>query len=116
MASKKSSGNSSPNSETAVIKDTREQVSDELARVACKLTGTHSFDIADRIICQVADVQVFPKTGDGADQLMKAMAAIREMAPQNSTEAMLAVQMIAVHEAALQFLKCATVDDQTFLV
>ena len=33
-----------------------------------------------------------------------------EMAPQNATEAMLAVQMIAANDAALLFLRRATAD------
>ena len=36
-----------------------------------------------------------------------------EMAPQNATEAMLAVQMIAANDAALLFLRRATADGQT---
>ena len=34
------------------------------------------------------------------------------MAPQNATETMLAIQMIAVSDAALMFLKRATLQDQ----
>ena len=37
-----------------------------------------------------------------------------EMAPQNATEAMLAIQMIAANEAALLFLKRATAEGQAF--
>jgi hypothetical protein len=36
------------------------------------------------------------------------MAAMSEIAPQNATEAMLAAQMIAAHDAALMFLSRAT--------
>ena len=36
------------------------------------------------------------------------------MAPQNVTEAMLATQMIAANDAALMFLRRATLDNQTF--
>jgi hypothetical protein len=39
---------------------------------------------------------------------------ISEMAPKNATESMLAVQMIAVHDAALLFLNRAALNDQTF--
>jgi hypothetical protein len=38
---------------------------------------------------------------------------IREMAPQNVTEAMLAVQMIATNDAALMFLGRATTEGQS---
>ena len=35
------------------------------------------------------------------------------MAPQNATEAILAVQMIATNEAALMFIRRATLEDQS---
>ena len=55
-------------------------------------TGTQDYNVADRIINQVANAQVFPRPRDG-DHLTKAIAVISEMAPQNVTEAMLTVQM-----------------------
>jgi hypothetical protein len=49
---------SNPIRATAVVKKTREQLIEELAMRVCKVTGTHSFDVGDRIICQVANAQV----------------------------------------------------------
>src|SRR2546423_3644428 len=41
-------------------------------------------------------------------------STMAEMAPQNVTEAMLATQMIAANDAALLFLRRATLGNQTF--
>jgi hypothetical protein len=68
--------------------------------------------VGHRIIHQVANAQVWPEPQDESDQLKKAVTQIREMAPQNATEAMLAVQMIAAHEAALIFNRRSTLGDQ----
>ena len=80
---------------------------------ACKSTGTHSDYVAIRIICQAASAQVWPKPADEADRLVDAAALIREMAPQNATEAMLAAQMIATNDAALMFVHRATLENQS---
>jgi hypothetical protein len=89
-------------------KDARDELISKLAETACKITGTSSHDVADRIIQQVANAHVWPKSRDVHDHAIKAIAAMAEMAPQNATEAMLAVQMIATHEAGLMFLRRAT--------
>jgi DNA-binding winged helix-turn-helix (wHTH) protein len=47
------------------------------------------------------------------DAIVPTVAMMAEMAPQNATEAMLAIQMIAASEAALLFLKRATAEGQT---
>ena len=101
-----------PDSGTAVVKKNREQLMDELATNVCKLTGTHSYDVGDRIICQVANAQVWPKPADGTDHVIQAIALIGEMAPKNVTEAMLAVQMIATNEAALMFVRRSILEGQ----
>ena len=77
------------------------------------MTGTQSYDVADRIIGQVAGAHVWPRPRDANDQIIKAVRIMAEMAPQNATEAMLAVQMIAANDAALLFLRRATADGQT---
>jgi hypothetical protein len=79
----------------------------------CESTGTHSYDVADRLVCQVASAQVWPKSAGEPDRLIKAAALLGEMAPQNAMEAMLATQMIATNEAALMFLHRATAEGQT---
>lgn len=91
---------------------TREQLVDELKAVTCKATGTRSYEVASRIVHQVANASVWPKPKNDIDHLITANATIREMAPQCLTEAMLASQMIATHEAATMFLWRATQNDQ----
>ena len=102
-----------PDSVTAVVEKTREQLLGELATNICKLTGTQSYAVGDRIIHQIASAQVWPKAEDEDAHLIEAMALIGEMAPQNATEAILAVQMIATNEAALMFIRRATLEDQS---
>lgn len=91
---------------------TREQLVDEVIKSACKVTGTRSLDAADRFITQAACALVWPKPTDAEDQIVRASAVMAEMAPQNAPETMLAVQMIAVNDAALLFLRRATLDQQ----
>jgi hypothetical protein len=102
-----------PDSGTAVMEKTQEQLFDELAANVCKLTGTHSHPVGDRIIHQVANAQTWPKPEDEDAHLIVAMSLIGEMAPQNAIEAMLAVQMIATNEAALMFIRRSTAEDQS---
>ena len=94
--------------QTAVTSaETREQQIDALIKKFPCATGACTNEIADRIVIQVASALVWPeaKPNEPDEQLLaKTVAAITEMAPQNATEAMLATQMIAVHEAALMFL------------
>jgi hypothetical protein len=95
-------------SQAVAVRDARNELISKLAETTCKITGTSSHDVADRIIHQVANAHVWPKPRDVDDHIIKAIATMAEMAPQNATEAMLAVQMIATHEAGLMFLKRAT--------
>ena len=74
-----------PDSGTAIVAKTREQLIAELS----VLTGTQS--------------------------AIKAIASIKEMAPQNA-EAMLAAQMIATNEAALLFARRSTQDQHLAVV
>ena len=99
-------------SQALAVKKARQQLADELALTVCDATGTQSYEMADRIIAQVANAHIWPKPGDTSDGIIKAVTAIREMAPRNVTEAMLAAQMIATNEAALKFLRHATQEDQ----
>jgi hypothetical protein len=87
---------------------------DEMLSDICTPTGTRHDEVAIRIIDQVAVSLVRPKANDADQGLLQAISAIAEMAPKNATEAMLATQMIATHEAAMFFMAHATRDDQTF--
>src|ERR1039457_364256 len=83
-----------PDTGTAVAEKTRERLFNKLASTVCESTGTHIDDVGQRIICQVADALVWRAPEDEHERLINAMASIREMAPKNLVEAMLAVQMI----------------------
>ena len=100
-------------SRAVVVNKTQEQLVDELSLITRQATGTQSHDVADRIIEQVAGAHVWPRPKDASDQVIQAVLTMAEMAPQNATEAMLAVQMIAANDAALLFLRRATADGQT---
>jgi hypothetical protein len=80
----------------------------------CRTTGTHNIETAVRIVTQVRAAQVWPEpeTEDRIQSFAGAFASIGEMAPQNATEAMLATQMIAAHEASLKFLHLSTLEGQ----
>jgi hypothetical protein len=105
------------NTDLAIVapEKTPEQLVAEIKMLVCEATGTQRCDVADRIINQVSSAQVFPRPRNDADHFDKAIAVISELAPQNATEAMLAVQMIATNDAALMFLRRAT-DGQSLAV
>jgi hypothetical protein len=80
-----------------------------------KSSGIKSHIVAARLLGQTASAIVPACSKDTAlERLELAAGTLGEMAPSNSTEAMLATQMIAVHEAALLFIKSATQEKQTF--
>lgn len=98
--------------QTVRSKATREGAVNALITTACEVTGTQHLDAADRFIAQVAYGLVWPKPRDPDDHLVRASAIMSEMAPKSATEAMLATQMIAANDAALMFLRRATLDEQ----
>ena len=90
----------------------QERQIDKLIMTTCQVVGTQSREVADRTIVQVGEALVCPKPKEVDETLVTAFGAMAEMAPQNSTEAMLAGQMIAVNDAIFMFLKRATVQNQ----
>ncbi|HEY4901520.1 MAG TPA: hypothetical protein VIH91_11960 [Terriglobales bacterium] len=100
------------NSPVAVDRKARDQRLDELLLSGCKVTGTRTREVANRILIQVADTLSRPKSREAEDDLIEAVSTMAEMEPQNLTEAMLATQMIAANEAALMFLGRATNENQ----
>jgi hypothetical protein len=100
-------------SHTMTVKETRERLIDQVKLATCEATGTRSYEVAARIIYQVGNAHVWPKAKNEIDSMIAANATMSEMAPQNVTEAMLASQMIATHDAATMFLWRATPDGQS---
>jgi hypothetical protein len=95
--------------QAAIAEAKSQKLIDGLLKHSCEVTGARTGEFADRIIGQVAVslVSPRPKGGPGA-QVIEGFAAMSEMAPRNATEAMLAAQMMACHEAGLMFLSRAT--------
>lgn len=78
------------------------------ARMAAAV-GVRDLDAQMHLILQVAEV--FWK-GEADTNANVAIALIREIAPRNGVEALLAAQMIAVNNAALELLRRAILPDQ----
>ena len=91
-------------------------VTEEMAKDICVATGTRATAIGRLFFGQALAVQI--QTGhwlnDGVEWEERALEALREMEPSNATEGMLAIQMIAVHNAAVNFMVDATAQSQTF--
>src|SRR5919202_2214202 len=68
--------------------------------------GTRSTEAVDTLISQLANA-VAPNSEISEAQLNGALAAVHGIAPQDEAEAMLAVQMVATHTAALAALQKA---------
>jgi hypothetical protein len=77
----------------------------KLDELLCKVTGIQSPEVVHQIWWQMERMQVL-----GADlpHHNLALHMLAELKPANLTEALLAVQMVGVHEAALSFLKRST--------
>jgi hypothetical protein len=86
---------------------------DELLPRLRKSTGTHSHEVAIRVVDQIAAILVRPKPQDLNSALIQAVSTIKELAPRNLIEAQLCTQLVATHETALMFLAAATREDQT---
>jgi len=86
---------------------------DHLLADLCSSTGTRHDEVAFRIVEQVGNSLHGGNPKDLDALLIRAISTIKELEPQNLTEAMLAAQTIATHEAALTFLRRSTIDGQT---
>lgn len=109
-----------PNAETSLAKTspsqkaTRAELIDKLRADMCQLAGIKSKDLAERISSQVALLQVLEASSAPVERLGIAWQTLGELQPENATQALLAVQMIGVHHAAVSFLYRATLQGQTF--
>jgi hypothetical protein len=86
----------------------------EFSKYLCKITGTTSESGAELILNQIVAMQVWFRRKEDGPKVIAAADLISEFTPRNATEALLAVQMFGVHEAALHFLQRATLEGQTF--
>ena len=99
---------------TSVAK-TREELEAEVEDTLRRVCGVKTPQLAHALTSQVAHLQVWtrPDPAKRAAALTRAMALLGELGPGNGLEAMLAVQMIGVHEAATEFLHRANAPEQT---
>lgn len=86
----------------------------ELVKRFYKVTGTTTESGVELIINQIMGMQVWYRGRTREQRVIAAADLIAEFEPTNPTEALLAVQMFGVHEAALLFLQRATLEGQTF--
>lgn len=80
-----------------------------LAKLA-HVVGVKNQELLIQLIKQAASVNT---QQDAADAANCAVAAFDEIAPRNGLEAMLAVQMVSTHQAAMDMLRRAMVTNQT---
>lgn len=74
---------------------------------AAKLSGTTSLVFADLLTQQVINAQSYPADADAAECSLRAtaaMAALKNLTPQDAGEGMLAAQMVAVHNIGMDCL------------
>ena len=90
---------------------TREQREQEAIKAMRVVTGTRSDPAVGRLTIQACHALVWPPVHNDV-AIVEGVAAMAEMAPRTGTEGMLAVQMIAAHNAALLFLNRATIKEQ----
>ena len=98
-------------SPTAVVEPSQADVDKmraELGKVICKMVGVRDINFANLLMTQMSTLQLDGLAKDNVHLIHQAAAALREIDPQNAAEAMLAVQMFGVHNAAVMFLQRAT--------
>jgi hypothetical protein len=80
---------------------------------ALALSGSRSVMFADRLAEQVALCQPLPADEDGRSyRAAAAMEALKALAPRSALEGMLAGQMVAAHNVALELVRQAFRDGQ----
>jgi hypothetical protein len=82
-----------------------------------RATGTDDADVWHRLVRQAIDSLWLPAElgeEEGRRRIQSAISLMAEIKPQDGVEGMLAVQMVATHEAALECLRRAMLPGQTF--
>ena len=97
------------------VTTTREQLVTEFEDGLCRVCGVKTPEVAKALASQVASLQVWtcPDPTRLAEALTRASCLLAELGPKNGPEALLAVQMIGVHEAGTMFLHRASAAGQT---
>ena len=97
--------------ETASTRRSRAQLVAEVEKGLCEIAGVTTRPLANFLVDQVAKLQ--PWLSRDADRFRAAMCLLGEIGPKNATEALLAVQMVGVHNAATFFLAQAVSEGHT---
>jgi hypothetical protein len=87
---------------TLVLDRTREEF--------LEATGARSTEVATRFLIQ--GVSVLESGADPIETAGLALRLLEEMAPRNATESMLALQMMGVHNAAVEFVRRSQLPNQ----
>jgi hypothetical protein len=85
----------------------------ETEKLVCAASGIRSERNAGRILAQLEAMQLWGSEDEGSERAVAAFEMLTELKPANALESMLTVQMVGAHEAALMFLKRATIEGQT---
>ena len=100
--------------EVKVQKPDRDQLAAAVEEGLCRMIGVKSKVLVYRILGQMEAMQNWGSSHvPPGERLMFAIEMMAGLRPTNATEALLAVQMVGVHNAAIQFLANATSTDQT---
>jgi hypothetical protein len=92
---------------------TNERVLPMTRKEFLKSTGAQSVEVATMLVTHTFSLQPDAESAD--EKLALAVKTLAEMAPRNTTEGMLAVQMIGVHNASVEFLRRSLLPDQTIV-
>jgi hypothetical protein len=87
-----------------------------LGKVAASALGLKDEKAALQILMQALSVPSCGASQDDTDRLITTLGTLIEIGPKGAMESLLAVQMMGVHNAALMFLRNATVDGQAIEV
>ncbi len=77
-------------------------------------TGSDVEPLQNHLLNQALAGAWLPEGKDNDDALMVKLAALQAIAPTDGLEGMLAAQMVATHEAAMECLRRAMISEQSF--
>ena len=84
----------------------------KLEKFFCDVVGDKDWMLVQRLVSQAGRAQVGEAFDGDPERFVGAASMLGGLQPTNATEALLAVQMVAVHHAALMFLNRATSQTQ----
>ena len=97
------------------VAETREELIRSIERTQCECSGVKTPRVAGALVTQVVNLQVWARHDPARlpEEFATASCLLSELGPKTGAEALLAVQMLGVHEAATVFLHRATAEGQT---